>query len=83
MGEEPVFPPIPALGEILTRKDRFYEVVSTVIKCNQCQAKFTRTFKPGDFTFKKLSDEHCEKCSAKNSLTITEIYSEWIDPKKK
>jgi len=40
-------------------------------------------FKVGDFTFKKLEDEECEKCHRNKSLIIEEIYSEWVDPKKK
>ena len=70
MGEEPFLPPIPAIGEVLTRKDRFIEKVTTVIKCTECQANYTRPFKPGDFTFKKLIDENCEKCHRKRKLCI-------------
>ncbi|TFG07070.1 MAG: hypothetical protein EU539_06000 [Promethearchaeota archaeon] len=81
MGEEPQFPPIPAIGDIIDRKDRFFQRKYTVIKCETCQAKYKREFKPGDFTFKKLPDEECEKCHARGAK-IEEIYSEWIDPKK-
>ncbi len=79
--DEPVFPPIPAIGGF-DRKARFIQSKHTVIKCQNCHAKYSRTFKPGDFTFKKVTDEDCNKCHRK-SLEITEIYSEWIDPKKK
>ncbi len=82
MGEEPQLPPIPDLGEILYRKDRFFERKSTVVKCSACYTQSTRAFKPGDFTFKQLQDE-CSNCHRKNTLTVAEIYSEWIDPKKK
>ncbi|MHA2394128.1 MAG: hypothetical protein ACXAEX_19510 [Promethearchaeota archaeon] len=83
MAEEPQLPPIPAIGEILDRKKRFVEKKYSVIKCDACQDDFSRAFKAGDFVFKKLSDEKCEKCQKSGSLTVVEIYSEWIDPKKK
>jgi len=80
--DEPQFPPIPAIGDILDRKARFIENIYSILKCESCQAKITRSFKPGDFTFKKISDEECEKCRLRK-LTIEEIYSEWVDPRKK
>ncbi|MFW9823176.1 MAG: hypothetical protein ACFFE4_09585 [Candidatus Thorarchaeota archaeon] len=83
MAEEPQLPPIPAIGEILDRKKRFVEKKHSVIKCGACQDDFSRTFKEGDFVFKKILDEMCEKCNKRGSLTIVEIYSEWVDPKKK
>ena len=83
MSEEPQLPPIPSIGEVLYRKDRFIQKIYSVIKCEGCQHKFTRNFKTGDFTFKKIFDEECPNCKKTNQLTITEIYSEWIDPKKK
>ncbi len=81
--DEPQLPPIPAIGDIIDRKDKFVEEKHTVITCGSCQAKYSRTFKPGDFTFKKISDEECDKCHKRNALKIFEIYSEWIDSKKK
>ena len=83
MTEEPQLPPIPAIGEVLDRKKHLVEKKHSVIKCGACKADFSRIFKPGDFVFKKLSEEKCEKCQKGGSLTITEIYSEWVDPKKK
>lgn len=83
MSDEPNLPPIPAIGDIIDRKDRFFEEKYTVIKCGSCQAKYSRTFKPGDFTFKKITDEECDKCHRRKVLNVVEIYSEWIDPKKK
>ena len=83
MSEQPQFPPIPDLGEILYRKDRFIERKSTVLKCGECQNKFSREFTPGDYTFKKVTEEECTECHKKNALEIVEIYCEWIDPKKK
>jgi DNA replicative helicase MCM subunit Mcm2 (Cdc46/Mcm family) len=82
MAEEPQLPPIPAIGEILDRKKKFVEKKHTVIKCSSCKETFSREFKEGDYVFKKLEGESCEKCQQKGSLTIIEIYSEWIDPKK-
>ena len=81
MGEEPQFPPIPSISEVYYRKDRIFERKFTVIKCESCQAKYERPFKPGDYTFKKVTDEQCEKCQ-RTKLNITEIYSEFVDPKK-
>ena len=77
-----MFPPIPAITDEFKRKERVIESKHSVLKCNACQAKYSRPFKPGDFTFKKLTDEECQKCGRKK-LTIVEIYSEWVDPKKK
>ena len=82
MGEEPQLPPIPALGDVLDRKKSLVEKKHTVIKCDSCQTTFTRDFKPGDFVFKEVKDEECEKCHKRKGLTIIEIYSEWINPKK-
>lgn len=83
MSEEPQLPSIPDIGDALSRKDRFIEKKSSVLKCKECKAKYERPFKVGDYTFKKLIDEECEKCHRSKSLIIEEIYSEWIDPKKK
>ncbi|NHJ26154.1 MAG: hypothetical protein EAX89_16365 [Candidatus Lokiarchaeota archaeon] len=71
------------IGEILDRKDRFVERKHSVLKCNECKATYTRDFKVGDYTFKKLTDEECNECKKSKWLTIEEIYSEWKDPKKK
>ena len=83
MSEEPQFPPIPAIGDVLDRKNRFIQKVYSVIKCGNCKESFSRGFTPGDYVFKKILDKECEKCKRSKSLTIVEIYSKWIDPKKK
>ena len=83
MSDEPVFPNIPDVGDVIDRKKRFVEKKHTVIKCGSCQADFSRIFQAGDFVFKKLTDEDCEKCHKNKALTIVEIYMEWIDPNKK
>ncbi|MFX1324835.1 MAG: hypothetical protein ACFE8N_07755 [Promethearchaeota archaeon] len=83
MAEEPQLPPIPDIGEIIDRKKRLVEQKQSVIKCSACEDDFSRVFKEGDFVFKKILDEKCKKCNKSGSLTIVEIYSEWIDPKKK
>jgi len=83
MAEEPQFPPIPDIGEILYRKDRFVQKVTTMIKCKKCKGSYSRAFKEGDYTYKNITDEECLKCHESHDLKITEIYSEWIDPKKK
>ncbi len=82
MSEEPELPPLPAIGDILDRKDRFIQKVYSVIKCRNCQKKYTREFKKGDFTFKELEDEKCLECQKSGNSVITEVYSEWIDPRK-
>lgn len=82
MSDEPQFPSIPAIGEILDRKKKFVERKHTVLKCDSCQESYSRLFKPGDFVFKKLTEEECEKCHRSKSLTIVEIYSEWVDKHK-
>ena len=83
MAEEPQLPMIPDIGEILDRKDRFVVHKTSVVKCKECKAKYNREFKEGDYTFKKLIEEECKECKKEGALTIEEIYSEWIDPKKK
>jgi len=83
MSEEPQLPPIPDIGDILDRKKRMVEKITSVIKCKECKAKYERPFKEGDYTFKALSNETCKKCNKSHNLMIEEIYSEWIDPKKK
>ena len=83
MSEEPQFPMIPDIGNVLERKDRFVVKKVSVLKCKECKSKYERPFKVGDYTFKKIDDEECEKCHRSKSLTIEEIYSEWIDPKKR
>ncbi len=83
MSDEPNLPAIPAIGEVLDRKKRFVEKKYSVIKCGECKEDFSRTFIPGDFVFKKLIDEECRRCKKIKTLEIVEIYSEWIDPKKK
>jgi len=83
MSDEPQFPDLPDIGDVLDRKDRFVEKKHSVLKCGECQDKYTRLFKAGDFVFRKLTEEKCKECQKKDSLTIVEIYSEWIDPKKK
>ena len=82
MAEEPQLPPIPAISD-WDRKKRFIEKKHSVIKCVECNESFSRIFKPGDFVFKKLTDEECVICHRTKFLTVVEIYSEWIDPKKK
>ena len=83
MAEEPVFPSIPDVGDALVRKKRLVERITTIVKCEECKEKYIRLFKPGDYVFKKVPEEECEKCHKHQTLTIIEIYSEWIDPKKK
>ena len=82
MSEEPQFPPIPDIGNILKLKDRVIQKWTSVLKCKKCSVKYERPFIKGDYTFKKLTQEECTKCKKINTLVIVEIFSEWIDPKK-
>lgn len=82
MSEEPQLPPLPAIGDILDRKERFIQKVYAIIKCKECNDKYKREFKKGDYTFKKLTDEKCPKCEKTGDSVIVEVYSEWIDPKE-
>ncbi|MBY9014941.1 MAG: hypothetical protein KGD68_04545 [Candidatus Lokiarchaeota archaeon] len=82
MAEEPQFPPLPDIGDILDRKKRFIPKKTTVLKCNECNIKYSREFKEGDYVFKKIDDEECKECHRGTVLAVEEIYSEWIDPKK-
>jgi len=82
MAEEPQFPAIPSITDDWDRKKRFIEKKHSVIKCGNCSESISRIFKPGDYIFKKLLDEECEKCHRTKTLSVIEIYSEWIDPKK-
>ena len=83
MAEEPQFPPLPDVGEILDRKSRFIPEKTTILKCRECKAKYSREFKAGDFVFKNINDEECKECHRSKALTVEEIYSEWVDPRKK
>ncbi len=83
MAEEPQLPAIPDIGEVMDRKKRLFEKITTVVKCEECKEKYSRVFKLGDYIFRKIPEEECEKCHKLQSLTIIEIYSEWVDPKKK
>ncbi|MBY9007485.1 MAG: hypothetical protein KGD63_12075 [Candidatus Lokiarchaeota archaeon] len=82
MSEGPELPPIPSIGDVLGRKKRFIQKKSSVIRCKKCQGKYTRSFRSGDYTFKKIDNEKCPDCKEITQSTILEIYSEWIDPKK-
>ncbi len=82
MSEEPQFPPIPDIGDILKLKEGVVQKITSVIKCRECLTKYDRPFKPGDFTFKTLMEEECSNCNQKGLLVIEEIFSEWMDQKK-
>ena len=82
MSDEPQFPPIPSIGEILDRKKQMVEAKFSVVKCKSCGAKKERPFQEGDYVFKKLSEENCDSCKTEN-VFIAEIFSEWKMPEKK
>jgi len=41
MAEEPQFPSLPDLGDILDRKKRFIPKKTTVLKCKKCNTKYS------------------------------------------
>ncbi|MHA1340993.1 MAG: hypothetical protein ACTSRZ_13665 [Promethearchaeota archaeon] len=82
MSEEPNLPPIPSIGDVLTRKKGYIEYKYTVLLCTSCNAKTERLFKEGDYVFKKIEDKPCQKCS-NVEFTITEIYAEYKKEGKK
>ncbi len=82
MSDEPQFPPIPSIGDVLIRKKKMKEKKSSIIKCKSCKVKNERLFQEGDFVFKNLSDDICSSCN-KKTLYISEIFSEWKLPEKK
>lgn len=82
MSDEPQFPPLPSIGDVLIRKKKMEEKKYSIIKCKSCQVKKERMFQEGDYVFKNLNEEICSSCN-KKALYISEIYSEWKLPKKK
>ncbi len=82
MAEDPQFPDIPALGDILDRKKNLEEFKYSIVKCKSCGVKNQRKFKEGDYVFKKVPEEQCDSCK-KNDLIISEIFCEWKQPEKK
>jgi len=83
MSDQPTFPDLPDIGDILDRKERFIVKKTTVLKCKECNSKYSRKFTEGDYIFKKIDDEECKECHRSKILEVEEIFSEWIDPKKK
>ncbi len=76
MSEEPVFPPIPSIGEVLTRKKNMKEIKTTILKCKGCGNKTIRPFKEGDYVFKIIEEINCTKC-LKKEYSIIEIFAEF------
>ncbi|MHA1230035.1 MAG: hypothetical protein ACTSRP_24080 [Candidatus Helarchaeota archaeon] len=69
------FPMIPSIyGDERPRK------TITELKCLHCNNIQVRDFKGGDFIFKKINDEKCNKCS-RFDLIINSIH-DIIDPTK-
>lgn len=76
ISEEPQFPSIPSIGDVVTRKDNMKEFKTTVLKCSGCAHKKNRTFQEGDFVFKKIEEEKCEKCGNRE-YSVVEIFAEY------
>jgi hypothetical protein len=74
ISDEPQFPSIPSIGDVVTRKDNMKEFKTTVLKCIGCGHKKNRSFQEGDFVFKKFEEEECEKCGI-HEYTIVEIFA--------
>ena len=78
-----MLPPLPDIGEnVLKKKDKLIMREFSVFKCSECKTEEIVKFTPGDYTYKELTDIKCKKCQKSNTLTITEIFSEWYNPKK-
>ncbi|MBN1216904.1 MAG: hypothetical protein JXA99_15870 [Candidatus Lokiarchaeota archaeon] len=45
-----------------------------MVRCKQCERKYTRKFQKGDYTFKKLNNVECPDCKENPSSIIVEIY---------
>ncbi len=73
MVEEPQFPSLPDMGDILDRKKRFILKKKTVLKCKECSTKYYREFKEGYYIFKQIDDEECKECHRSKVLAVEEI----------
>ncbi|MHA1820355.1 MAG: hypothetical protein ACTSU2_15075 [Promethearchaeota archaeon] len=82
MSDEPILPPIPAIGDVLTRKKNMKEFKTSILKCNQCGSKSKRPFEEGDYVFKEFSGKKCSKCGG-TTYTIIEIFAEFKKSKSK
>lgn len=76
ISDEPQFPSIPSIGDVVTRKDNLKEFKTTVFKCTGCGHKKNQLFQEGDFVFKKFKEEECEKCGI-HEYMIVEIFAEY------
>lgn len=81
MSDEPNLPPIPSIGDILTRKDNEKEFKTSIIECINCGKRTERPFQEGDYVFKVFEGQSCEKCS-KTQKRIIEIFAEFRKVKK-
>ena len=81
MSDEPNLPPIPSIGDILTRKDNEKEFKTTIIECIGCGKRTEKPFQEGEFVFKIFEEKPCEKCS-KTQFRIVEIFAEYKKVKK-
>ena len=73
MSEGPELPSLPDIGDILDRKKRFIQKKTTVLKCKECNSKYSREFKEGDYIFKKIDGEECKECHRNKILAVEEI----------
>lgn len=80
MSQEPNLPPLPSIGDVLTRKEDLKEYKTTVIKCLECNKTIERDFQDGDYVHKK-SGVKCKHCNRENAI-ITSIYANWEKPKE-
>lgn len=81
MSDEPNLPPIPSLGDVLTRKN-MEEFKTTILKCIKCGNKMKRPFEEGDYIYRKFQGKPCSKCSNEDYL-ILEIFADYRKSKKK
>jgi len=64
MAEEPQFPSLPDLGDILDRKKRFIPKKTTVLKCKECNTKYSRKFMEGRLYFQKDRRRRMQRMSS-------------------
>ena len=76
ISDEPQFPYIPSIGDVVTRKDNLKEFKTTIFKCTDCGYKKNQPVQAGDFVFKKFKEDKCEKCG-NHEYTIVEIFAEY------
>ena len=82
MGEEPKFPPLKAVGNVLNRKKVLERFKCSTVKRKFYGVKNQRKSKDGHYVLKNGPEEQFDSYE-KNELIISEIFSEWKQPEKR